>query len=228
MLLLLYWGFFCLFDFHLSSWEIGFIFVFGWFWPHEKNWKVFPSLLEEEIFLKPLCKIIVIYFVFGGIRQLNHLSLVCYFREFLNSCCRLFAKMCPTLCDAINYSTLGFSFLHYVLKLTQTHVHWMGDAIQPSHPLSLPFSFCPQSLPASRSFPVSQFFASGGQSIEASASTSVLPKNIQDWFPVGLTGWIFFLILKSVLQHHNSKASILQNTAIFRSRFYINTWLLEK
>ena len=59
----------CLFVFHLSSWEIGFIFVFGWFWPHEKNWKVFPPLLEEEIFLKPLCKIIVIYLVFGGIPQ---------------------------------------------------------------------------------------------------------------------------------------------------------------
>ena len=55
---------------------------------------------------------------------------------------------------------------------------------------SVPFSSCPQSFPASGYFPMSQFFASGGQSIRASASTSVLPVNIQDWFPLGWTGWI--------------------------------------
>ena len=54
----------------------------------------------------------------------------------------------------------------------------------------VPFSSCLQSLPASGSFPMSQFFASGGRSIGDSASTSVLPGNIQDWFPLGLTGWI--------------------------------------
>ena len=57
----------------------------------------------------------------------------------------------------------------------------------------VPFSSCLQSFPASGSFPVSQFFASGGQSIRASASASVLPMNIQDWFPLGLTGLIFLL-----------------------------------
>ena len=54
----------------------------------------------------------------------------------------------------------------------------------------VPFSSCPQSFPASGSFPVSQFFASGGQRIGVSASASVLPMNIQDWFPLGWTGWI--------------------------------------
>ena len=54
----------------------------------------------------------------------------------------------------------------------------------------IPFSSCFQSFPASESFPVSQFFTSGGQSIGASASASILPMNIQDWFPLGLTGWI--------------------------------------
>ena len=54
----------------------------------------------------------------------------------------------------------------------------------------VPFSSCLQSCPASGSFPMSQFFASGGQSIGVSASASVLPMNIQDWFPLGLTGWI--------------------------------------
>ena len=54
----------------------------------------------------------------------------------------------------------------------------------------VPFSCCLQSLPASESFPMSQFFTSGGQSIGVSASASILPKNIQDWFPLGWTGWI--------------------------------------
>ena len=54
----------------------------------------------------------------------------------------------------------------------------------------VPFSCCLQSLPASESFPMSQFFTPGGQSIGVSASASILPKNIQDWFPLGWTGWI--------------------------------------
>ena len=76
----------------------------------------------------------------------------------------------------------------------------------------IPFSSCLQSFPVSGSLPMSQFFASGGQSIGASASGSVLPMNIQDWFPLGLTGWISFAVqgtLKSLFQHHSSKASIL-------------------
>ena len=74
-------------------------------------------------------------------------------------------------------------------RVTQTHVHWVGDAIQPSHPLS---SQSPPALsfPASGPFPMSQFIASGGQCIGVSASTSVLPMNIQDWFPLEWTGWI--------------------------------------
>ena len=82
----------------------------------------------------------------------------------------------------------------------------------------IPFSSRLQSFPASGTFPMSQFFASGGQSIGVSASKSVLPMNIQDWFPLGWTGWIFLTIqgtLKSLLQHHGSKASILRCSAFF-------------
>ena len=70
----------------------------------------------------------------------------------------------------------------------------------------IPFSSCPQSFPASGSFPMRQFFTSGGQSIGASASTSVLPMNIQDWLPLWWTGWISLLFkgLSSLLQHHSS------------------------
>ena len=67
---------------------------------------------------------------------------------------------------------------------------WCHPAISSS---VIPFSSCPQSLPASGSFPVSQLFAWGGQSIRVSASTSVLPMNTQDWSPLGWTGWIFLL-----------------------------------
>ena len=58
------------------------------------------------------------------------------------------------------------------------------------HP-TIPFSSCPQSFPASGSFQMSRFFTSGGRSIGVSASASVLPMNIQDWFPLGWTGWTF-------------------------------------
>ena len=81
----------------------------------------------------------------------------------------------------------------------------------------IPFSSCLQSFPASGSFPMSHFFASGSQSIGASALASVLPVNVQGWFPIGLTGLISLVqgTLKSLLQHHSSKASILQCSAFF-------------
>ena len=106
-------------------------------------------------------------------------------------CCCSVAASCPTLCDPMDGSMPGFPVLHHLPGFAQTHVHWDGDAIQPSHPPSVAcFSSCPQSFPASGSFPVSQFFQSGGQSIGASASVSVLPMNIQGWFPLGWTGLI--------------------------------------
>ena len=86
----------------------------------------------------------------------------------------------------------GFPVLYHLPEFAQTHVHWVYDAIQPSHPL-VPFSSCLQSFPASGSFPVSRPFSSGDQSIGASVSSSVLPMNIQDWSPSGLTGLISLL-----------------------------------
>ena len=91
---------------------------------------------------------------------------------------------------------------------------WCHQSISSS---VIPFSSCPQSFPASGSFQMSQLFASGGKNIAVSASTSVLPVNTQDWSPLEWTGWIS---LQSkghlrVLQHHSSKASILQHSAFF-------------
>ena len=88
----------------------------------------------------------------------------------------------------------------------------------------VPFSSCLQSFPASGSFPMSWPFASDGQSIGIAASTPVLPMNIQDWFPLRLTGWILQSKgLSRVLQYHSSKASVL-----LRSAFRSIPWLLEK
>ena len=90
-------------------------------------------------------------------------------------------------CDPMDYSTPDLSVLHYLPKFAQIYVHWCHPAFSSSATI---FSCCLQSFPASRSFPMSQLFASGGQSIGVSASKSVLPMNIQDWFPLGWTGWI--------------------------------------
>ena len=100
------------------------------------------------------------------------------------------AQSCLTLCDPMNHSTPGLPVYHQLLEFTQTHVHWVSDAIQPSHPLSSP---SPPALNLSYHkglFPMSQLFASGGQSIGVSASAPVLPMNTQDWSPLEWTGWI--------------------------------------
>ena len=194
-------------------------------------------------------------------------------------------------------STPGFPVHHQFPELAQTHVHWVSDAIQPSHPLStpsplafnrnmyqfssvqfsrsvmsdslqphelqhvrplcpsptsgvysnscpssqwchpaisssvVPFSSCPQSLPASGSFPMSQLFASGGQSIRVSASASVLPVNTQDWSPLGWTGWISLqskglsrVFSNTTVQKHQFFSAQLSS----QSNSHIHTWSLEK
>ena len=95
----------------------------------------------------------------------------------------------------------------------------------------VPFSSCPQSFPASGSFPVSQLFASGGQSIGVSTSISVLPVNTQDWFPLGWTGWISL--------QSKGLSRVFSNTTVQKHQFFhaqislwsnshIHTRLLEK
>ena len=95
----------------------------------------------------------------------------------------------------------------------------------------IPFSSCLQSFPASGSFQMSQFFTSGGQSIGVSASTSVLPMNIQDWFPLGWSGWISL--------QFKGLSRVFSNTTVQKHQFFsaqlslysnshIHTWLLEK
>ena len=96
------------------------------------------------------------------------------------------AQLCPTLFNPMDYSMPGFPVHHQLPELAQTHVHRVCDVIQPFCPLSSPSSPAFK-LSQNQSFPICQHFASGSQSIRASASASVLLKNIQDWFPLGWT-----------------------------------------
>ena len=98
------------------------------------------------------------------------------------------AKSSPILCDPMDCSTPGFSVLHLPVCSNSCPLSWWCHQTISSS--VVPFSSCPQSFPASGSFPVSQLFALGGQSIGVSALVSVLPMNIQGWFPLGWTGLI--------------------------------------
>ena len=198
----------------------------------------------------------------------------------------------------MNRSTPGLPVHHQLPEFTQIHVHWVADAIQPSHSLSspsppalsqffymifssvqfsrsvvseslrpyepqharppcpsptprvhpnpcplslwchptssssvIPFSSCPESFPASGHFQMSWYFASGGQNIGASALASVLPINIQDWFPLGLTGLISL--------SSKGLSRVFSNTTVQKHQFFcaqlslwsnshIHTSLLEK
>ena len=114
---------------------------------------------------------------------------------FIFLCC-LVTKSCLTLCNPMDCSMTGFPVLHYHLEFAQAHVHWIHhQSVMPSNHLILccPLLFLPSIFPSTGSFPVSQLFVSGGQSIGASASVSVLPINIMGWLPLGLIGFISLL-----------------------------------
>ena len=136
---------------------------------------------------------------------------------------------CLTICDLLDCSRPGFPVLHCLPKFAQVYVHRVSDAIELSSSAA-PF-FCIQSFPSSGSFPMSELFTSGGQSIGVSASASAFSMNSQGWFPLGFIGWIS-LQSKGLWR-------IFSNTAVQRHQFFstqpslwsnshIYTWLLEK
>ena len=144
-------------------------------------------------------------------------------------CCSV-AMLCPVLCDPMDCSMPGFGSLSLspgTCSNSRLLSRWCCPTISSSF---APFS-CPQSFPASWSFPMSRLFTSGGQSIGASASILVLPINIQDWFPLALTGLISFLFKglsrvfssSTVWKHHffGTLPSLWSNS-------HICMWLLEK
>ena len=111
----------------------------------------------------------------------------------------------------MNHSMTGLPVHHRLPEFTQTHVHWDGNAIQPSHPLSSP-SPSAFNLSQHQGLFMSQFFTSGDQTIGVSASTSVLPMNIQDWFPLGWTCW---LSLQS-----KGLSRVFSNTTVQKYQFF--------
>ena len=114
-------------------------------------------------------------------------------------------QLVATPWTAAHQASLSITNSQSLLKLTSI------ELVMPSNHLIL----CRSLLLLPSIFPSIRVFASGGQSIGVPASASVLPMNIQDWFPLGGTGWISLQTLKSLLQHHSSKASILRHSAFF-------------
>ena len=121
------------------------------------------------------------------------------------------AQSCLTLCYLMDCSMPGFPVHHQLLELLKlmSMSHWCHSTISSS---VVPFSSCLQFFPVSWSFPMSQFFALGSPSIGVSASASVFPMNIQDWFPLGLTGWIFL--------QSKGLSRVFSNTTVQKHQFF--------
>ena len=139
-------------------------------------------------------------------------------------------KSCPTLCYLMDSSTPGLLVHHQLLELTQTHVHWVSDAIQPSHPLLSPFP------PAFNLSQHQDFSNASALHIRWpkywSFSCNISLSNEHPGLISFRMNWLDLLAvqgtLKSLLQYHNSKASILRCAAFFIVHSHIHTWLLEK
>ena len=141
------------------------------------------------------------------------------------------AQSCWTLCDPINCSTLGLPVHHQLPEFTETHVNWVGDAIQPSDPLLSPSASAPNPSQHQSLFQWVNSSHEVAKVLRVSASTSVLPKNTQDWSPLGWIGW---MSLQS-----KGLSRVFSNTTVQKHQFFraqlssqynshIHTWLLEK
>ena len=141
------------------------------------------------------------------------------------------SQSCLTLCDPMDCSMPGLPVHQQLSKTAQTHVHQVGDVIQSSHPLASPSSPSFNLSQHQGFILMNQLLTSGGQSIGASASTLVLPMNIQDWFALGWAGW---MSLQS-----KGLSRVFSNTIVQKHQFFgaqpplwssshICTWLLER
>ena len=133
---------------------------------------------------------------------------ICGKSKWLHGCCSV-AESCPTLCDPMDCSMPASSPSPRACPNSCPSSQWCHPTISSS---VVPLSSCLQSFPASESLPMSQFFRSGGQSIGASASASVLPMNTQDLFPLGLTSLI------SLQSRRLSR--VFSNTTVRRHQFF--------
>ena len=144
-------------------------------------------------------------------------------------CCCSVTQLCPTLCASMDCNTPGFPVLNHLPELAQTHVHWVSDAIQSSHPLLSP----------SPAFNLSQhqgLFYELALHIRwlkyCTFSFSINPSNEFPGLISFMIDWLDLFTVqetyKSLFQHHSSEASILWHSAFFWSTSHIHTWLLEK
>ena len=148
----------------------------------------------------------------------------------ITECCCSVTQSCPTLCAPMDCSMPGLPVLHHLLELAQTHVHWVGDAIQSSYPLS-PLLLLPWTFPSIRVFSNELAvcitwpkYWSFSFSISNSNEYSGLISFRIDWSDfVAVQG-----TLKSLLQHHSFKESVLWCSVSLWSSFHICTWLLAK
>ena len=141
-------------------------------------------------------------------------------------------QSCPTLCmsDPMNCSRPGLPVHYQLPEFTQIHVHWVGDATQPSHPLLSP---SPPTINLSQNQSLSNESALRIRwpNIGVSASASVLPMNSQDWSPLGWTGWIYLLskgLSRAFSNTTVQKHQIFGTQLSLYSNSNIHTWLLEK
>ena len=171
-------------------------FSWGSFWPRDWNW---------------VSHIAGRFFTICATKDMNDKS--------NSSCKRIQFSSVQFSCSVMSDSLRSHGLLHArspcptptpgVCSNSCPSSQWCHPTISSS---VIPFSSCLQSFPASGSFPVSQFFASGGQSIGVSAPASVLPMNLQDWFPLGLTGWISLL--------SKGLSRVFSNTTVQKHQFF--------
>ena len=177
-----------------------------------------------------MCVCVYIYIYIYIILFLYTSLAIAWFSGRSWSCCCSVAKLCPILCKPMYCGRAAFPILSHLLEFAQTL-----PLSQCCHPTTSPsvtrFSSCFQSSPATGSFPVSWLLASCGQNIRALISASVLPMNVQGYFPLELTGLIS-LLYKGLSRVYSS--TTVQNHQFFRaqpsfwSNSHICTWLLEK
>ena len=165
--------------------------------------------------------------IYNKMHQLRNLILTSFNKFTQSYCCSSVAQLCLTLCDPMNCSMPGFPVLHHLLEFAQTHVHWIDDA---NSSFVAPFSSCPQSFPASGSFPVSWVFTSGSKkywsfsfSISASNEYRGLFSFRTDWFDLLSKGLSRIFFNTPVWRHQSFGPQ-----PFLLSSSHIHTWLLEK
>ena len=152
-------------------------------------------------------------FPLGDSRGLSDINSLVLTRWFLTVSVQFTSvvQSCPTLRDPMNCSTPGLPVHHQIPEFTQTQAHWVSDASKHLI-LCCPLLLPPSIFPSIRVFSRSQLFASGGQSIGFSASTSVLPMNTHDWSPLGWTGWISL--------QSKGLSRVFSNTTVQKHQFF--------